>query len=562
MQVQEQAQQKKRRRRPSTAKSAADDHHYIGGVFRIHSKNNTNSKHRKSRQLLWICTFAAAWGYSYALRKWMLQALVHQTEYHHRRHSMSSSSSDTPPSLSAEAIGGGRGTLNLIPNHKLQPMDYFSDSFLLSKQNFLNMDTKKIGIVEDACFVAAGNKHSIYPRSKMFVDWTDFMVEHMSKWWRSFFIAEDKNPAMFQKTISMLQRYLEKCQLFMNEQQHPQQQQETYLRNSPLHPTIALIAFAPYKSSLGDRSFVLTAHSLAATIASLCKVGFGRVVVVGSNNDDGNDSMYVNEALRLLLFEQQHNSTKTNSTCTSSEISYVHITNKTWLQTKWVALNIPRAAVVGLQLALTGQLKDNEAEIDSWLGASYDRSYWKYVYLTEPDTILHTKPWLLEPIRDGLNHGLSFFPHRLLPLPHESDLPSPPSGDDKNGHRTAPYAGHFIPNTHPFSNITTIKATDGEYVCCCDDGNVLTSHGHKFDDCGRWWLCGFDPHVIQTSLNETEVRKRHERLLPYPLMRLEDGIGMVFGSSERGRRCIPSKSSSSSTCCADGVSRSDLPPHW
>lgn len=474
---------------------------------KLHSSSSPQSHHRirrfrslsRPQQLQIGCTIALV-SFSFIIRSWTLQFDFVPT-----------ATGSTLLSFDSQDISKQSQLLNLIPNRQLQPMDYFSDSWLLSKTSFLRMDLKRIGIVEDACFVAAG-KISIHSRSKMFVDWTDFMVEHMSKWWRSFFITEDADPTMFDKTISIFQSYLQKCQA--NE-------------NSPLHATIAMIASAPYKTSRGNRGQVLTAHSLAATIASLYQVGFGRVVVLGHNEDD---KEYVDEAFRLLHATSSGEHYEQNRKIGNTELAYVRIANKTWLETKWVKFNMPRAAVAGMQLALRGQLEQDE--LKAWLGSSQERSYWKHVYLTEPDTILHTKPWLLSSMRDGLNRGLSFFPHRLLPLPHQADLP--PSND---GYESTPYAGHFVPNIPPFSNITTINPGNGQHFCC-DAGNALGEF--KFDDCGRWWLCGFDPNVIQTSLNASEVHTRHKRLLPYPMMRLEGGVGVVFGSTERGRRCTPS----------------------
>jgi hypothetical protein len=56
--------------------------------------------------------------------------------------------------------------LNLIDDRELELNDYFSDSFLLTKENFLKIPLKQVGIVEDACFAAIG-KGRRNPNSKM-----------------------------------------------------------------------------------------------------------------------------------------------------------------------------------------------------------------------------------------------------------------------------------------------------------------------------------------------------------------------------------------------------------
>jgi hypothetical protein len=219
----------------------------------------------------------------------------------------------------------------------------------------------------------------------------EFSVEHMSKWWSQLRILNDRDDGMFQRTISIFDDYLKKISKFREE--------------SPLYQTIAVIAFAPYKpkgrGGHMDRGKRLTTYSLAATIASLYRVGFGRVVVIGYNEDD---NTWVDDAFKLLgsIFNNQENvvAFKIGDT----ELNYIHITDESWVKTKYVARNMPLAAILGLRKALTGDL--DEPDRKRWLG-SKDASHWKYVYLTEPDTLLQTKPSMLSPIRDGLEQGLS-----------------------------------------------------------------------------------------------------------------------------------------------------------
>ena len=427
--------------------------------------------------------------------------------------------------------------LNLIDNNKLKSKDYFSDSWLLPKHAFLQIPISQVNIVEDACFAAIG-KRQPFQTSKMFVDYTEFAVEHMSKWWNAFKILYDhtdlqKRP-MFTKTISIFDAYLDKVK-------------DTKLsKKSPLHNTIAMVAFQPYKSQrkkvpnfMGKK---LTTYSLGATIASLYRIGFGRVVVVGYVQDE--DEVLVMEAFQLLrkTFNGGNENLKTIDDTT--ELGYVRITNETWVQTNFVKVNMPRGAIIGMTKALTGELDDGDSSQD-WLGPEHDASYWKYVYLTEPDTILQTKPEILLPIQQGLDHGFSFFPHRLQPLPHEADLPILEEGQSLSSY----IEGQFIPNKGPFSNITILDtwySRDGDVLShCCDDmdsGWPGRDDKNRYPKCGKfWWTCGFVKNSKVQDWTEAEVIEHHKRLIPYPMMKLRDGTEVTFGPTEMGRRCIPSK---------------------
>ncbi|KAL3932263.1 MAG: hypothetical protein SGBAC_010933 [Bacillariaceae sp.] len=446
--------------------------------------------------------------------------------------------------------------LNLIPNDQLKLQDYFSDSWLLNKKNFLKVPLSQIGIVEDACFAAIG-KRQIHAHSKMFVDWTDFMVMHLSKWWGEFNILGDADSTMFDHTTgTIFAGYLKR--ILSSRQNHASLKR-------PLHPTIAMIAFAPYKSRYQDRGKVLTSHVLASTIASLYQVGFGRIIVT-CNGDT--DVSRVHEAFRLvqlydtaittattdrldigIIFDSNHVPTQIGNT----ELAAVPITNTTWFSTKWVRYNMPLAAVIGMQKALGGKFTDGK-ETEDWLGTKQDKSYWKYVYLTEPDTLLHTKESMWKPIQEGLDQGLSFFPHRLQPLPHELNLPPSSSSSSSAGNDPSPnkkhisktYESQYLPNNVlPFSNITNLD----ESWHCCDDGPEWPGRSEEFGiqqrPCGGrwWWGCGYRAANKKPVSEQTkeEVLEHHKRLVAYPMMTIAKGTGVVFAPTEMGRRCLPSR---------------------
>jgi hypothetical protein len=191
-----------------------------------------------------------------------------------------------------------------------------------------------------------------------------------------------------------------------------------------------------------------------------------------------------------------------------------------------------------MQMALNGDFESPE-ETQAWLGTSHTKDYWKYFYLTEPDTILHTKSNLLDLIRKGLDEGLGFYPHRLQPLPHQSDLPR-----NKPSILEA-LTGRYVPSHEatPFANVTTLT----KRYSCCDDGphwhGRMNDTRHKPCRGQQWWGCGL---LGERQDTPEKILRLQKRLLPYPLMRLEYGTRIVFLSTNQGRRCIPS-----TTPCGD-----------
>eukprot|EP00539_Tryblionella_compressa_P005799 CAMPEP_0178752100 /NCGR_PEP_ID=MMETSP0744-20121128/10878_1 /TAXON_ID=913974 /ORGANISM="Nitzschia punctata, Strain CCMP561" /LENGTH=358 /DNA_ID=CAMNT_0020405787 /DNA_START=122 /DNA_END=1195 /DNA_ORIENTATION=+ len=344
-----------------------------------------------------------------------------------------------------------------------------------------------------------------------------------------------------------------------------------------------MIAFSPYRAKgkmakydpTGRKRRLLNSYTLAATIASLYQVGFGRVTVVGINDED---PVHFEGACQLLAsiypppgltangtaFLENNNSittatiTKTRTITigvTNMEIGYVRVTNRDWITTNFAKYNVPRAALVGMQYALNGAMDINRTERAFWLGTQHnDPNYWEYVYLTEPDTILNTKPELLTLFKEALDSGLSLFPHRLHILPHEADLPPVVNNFRTRDEEYVLNAGEFLPNEGHFANISVIIPNDTNsshtydtdtpiYSSCCDDGREWPGKEGWERFCRPWWTCGFRniQYKEGEAYNATALVENHPRLLLYPMMRLETGVGAVFAASNHGRRCLPSK---------------------
>jgi len=163
-------------------------------------------------------------------------------------------------------------------------------------------------------------------------------------------------------------------------------------------------------------------------------------------------------------------------------------------------------------------------------------------------------------MKNALDEGISLFPHRIHPLPHESDLPN----------NTTFNRGLYLPNIPPFSKVTTLDPlgdddndNNEKYIACCDGGNVWPGfEGFTRNPVSKWWENGF--HLINKDddgsnnnnattknkttnidamayYNLTKIKEGHRRLLKYKWMRLKDGVGIVFASNNNGRFCVPSK---------------------
>ena len=413
-----------------------------------------------------------------------------------------------------------RQKVNFLRPQHLDLNDMFAATWLQPLSKFMAMDVEYIMAVEDGCFVALRGEKNKYVR--MTVDWLDFSVEHLSKWWKLLRALDSEHGPIPYNTIMLkLQGLLKNIRVPANEEMH-------------MRATLAVIAFQPYKSSTKyfkkpEWAEAVTVTSLAATIASLMQAGFGRVVVVG--HDDQVSLELSQQAFQLLCNETKGGGMIHNESATAvqrpisrighMEVGFVSVTFAD-LITKAVKNNIPKAALAGLQQAFKGDLGFDETKL--WLGDHHynkeSASPWKYVYLTEPDTILQTRPWVLPQLVDALDDGFIIVPHRLQPLPHESDV--------KGFEDTR----KFVPAIGNFSVVMELDALGGD-VCC--DAGIDKPGESKYPSCGNFWfLCGFD--------KKGDPLVNHERLLPYEFMRLRDGTGIVsLTGTPHGRRCNPRK---------------------
>jgi hypothetical protein len=420
------------------------------------------------------------------------------------------------------------------PEFKVDP-DAFSDSWWMPIANFAPLNLTKIVAVEHACKRPLRLQTD---RVRMALDWFDLSVEHMSKWWKTL-RAPDYDYANGQ-VVS----YLEKYRDFSLTDGIRLYQPYRHL----MHSTMAVISFQPYRAKRNpENGRQLTVASLSATIASLIRVGMGRVVVVGHhrNSQDADehwrlvrasfDVLAERAGLTQQLTADEENlaaETKSIRRVLGCELAYVTVTrDHVWTPAMAALLregevNLPRGALAGMQEALTG----NDPEwTHAWLGRPDVHNHpFKHLYLTEPDTLLLTRPTTLPHVRRLLDEGLVLAPHRLQPLPYQGDVPE------------STLNSTFI-STEEWSalnnkSVHTLDALQGD-VCCDEQAKWYRpgSDPHMYDRCDdQWWRCGFSTHP-----------GNHSRILDhYELIRPSHGIGVAtLAGTGHGRRCIPARKS-------------------
>lgn len=392
----------------------------------------------------------------------------------------------------------------------------------------MQMNATEIMSCEDAAFNAYWGPSDRVMKLRMTVDWFDFSIEHMSKWHKIFNLYEEEE--VFQKAIEKFDQYMSMSSVGGGVNLHSV--------DPSFRDTIAVIAFLAYKEDKSpDKAYKLTLVSLGSTLESLRRAGFGRVVVVGLDVADKevvHDTVHHWQQLHSAIEMQNNEAVPAGGnigTIGQTEVAFVQGSLEI-AKAKWVQKNVPKAAVGGLHKAFQmaaeksiSSRSETEAEyIQAWLGSK--ESSWKYVFLTEPDCILLTRPSSLRQLKEQVDQGMVLTPHRLQPIPHESDA----KGCSKD----------FVYLPDSFAPVLDLDPI-GEHDVCCDDWK---GHGTKpglppvIPDCGNfWYMCDFHPANYKRE-------GAHERLKPYSLMRLKHGTGIVsLAASEHGRPCKPQKQS-------------------
>ena len=406
--------------------------------------------------------------------------------------------------------------------------DYYSGSWLTPMSHFLSMNAKGMENLESASHTVWDKKEYV----RMAVDWLDFSVEHMSRWYKDTDLLQERHNDIAINTIAdNLIEYVQDTSVRARDLEI-----ESGANGTLLHPTIAVISsFAMSSSSNSSeeiwRSATLTRTTLGAVISSLIRVGVGRIVC---SVVDEKDEISVNETFAWLA-ELYENSTNSRL---ATELSYVRVDQELY-NSKYVSVNRPRAMFYGLQQALKNAF--NASYTIQWLGNKHPPSYWKYVYFSEADLVLQTRASSLPAIHESLEQGLILMPHRLELVRHESDFVR--DNETYNGTKD------FLPNRGIFSNILEL---DGDVDMCCDDGinrpsfnNMLFEHDNPQQElelkCTSWWWnCGYTQGWETLGIPDEVL---HRRILKFtPFIRLTQGTRIIsISGTEHQRKCNPRK---------------------
>lgn len=403
-----------------------------------------------------------------------------------------------------------------LDNSNLAHHDGFSASWLQTREDFLTMPWKDIQSCEHTAFRAYDLKRK--DKYRMTLDWMQFSVEHMSKWWK--ILEWDSNPVAYQAVLAKFQGYLngagqfpEHARIFKN--------------------TIAVIAFQSYNSQeKPEESKYLTSLSLAVTVESLRRAGFGRVVTSVLVPDD---IPYVDNAYHLIA-EQLDSKSSSQTEITKlghMEVGYA-IASKAYTKTSFLIKNMPRGTVMTLRDAFLHSMEpeaertpDMKQNMTAWLGDTQDPSYWQYVYLTEPDTLLTFRPSSLPAIKAEIDKGNVVLPHRFQPVPHESDVRGMNNTD-------------LFLHEEEFPEVIDLDPIRNHDACCDENKGKGFKPGHPpfYEWCGArkfWYNCGF-------YKENRKQEDKHRRIKPYKLMRVKGGTEVTtIAGSEHARRCHPKK---------------------
>ncbi|CAB9531368.1 expressed unknown protein [Seminavis robusta] len=416
-------------------------------------------------------------------------------------------------------------TVYFLNQTQVTQKDSFSASWIMAKKDFLDMNLDPVKMCEDAAFKAWNTRRH---KLRMPLDYFDWSVEHLSKWWKVL-DYDYKEAPVWDSVIGKLAQYIENGATDYPTTSDPPIFSET----------IATIAFQPYKAPGNPkrkqdeqhaRAYNLTIVSLAATIESLRRAEMGRVVVVGS------ESKHYNYTMDALHYMQQHLHIPHSSPNSVGhlEVAYVSF-DKASAKTKIMERNMPRACLVGARKAFlaadaTTKTEEDTQHLNDWFGTTRDPSHWKYLYLTEPDSILTTRATSLPQIKEEMDlRGGIIAPMRLQPIPHESDV-----GEGFQ------YGDRYLHENEGFQ-VMELDHYEQQHDVCCDhyQGQDIRPGLSDFPGCGhrKWFLCGLDQKF-------REVQDPHERLRPYQLFRLKRGTGITtIAGNLFARRCFPGQAS-------------------
>jgi hypothetical protein len=392
-------------------------------------------------------------------------------------------------------------------------MEVYSAAWWQSVERFLECPIEEITHLEGATYIPVKNSGNGQDDAHMTVDYLDFMVEHLSKWFR----WPDNN--------EVLSYAIGRMQLATEQMVQRSQKQSSDI----MQTTLAVI---PLAANSNNPVYLRTLQeAMAATVVSLLQLGVGRVLIVGHFENDA--ILARNAFLQIQMLYEQTDSVaeeildstmpfqvelkrQVNGVTITQQLAFVHTADAE-------SDLLPKAALKGLQQALKGKVDGNGQVPETWLGPKPPSKQtqstrgmqhpwtpwsWEYIYFTESDQILNAR--LTPSFTKAMDRGGIILPHRLQPIPHVSDLVG------LMEYQPAP--------VHKF-----IMSMDPEEDACCDlgpDSNTGYEKAYKAKCAAFWWGCFYEEGA--------------EHMQDYDLIRATTGVVHV-AADEHARKCRPVK---------------------
>jgi len=318
-------------------------------------------------------------------------------------------------------------------------------------------------------------------------------VEHLSHYFKYMTLSRQKGDPddggnqNFLAHVAKQKAYMHKVHPYVN---NPDANSDK--KSSAFAETLAIM---PYYRALNDkaddydctmaeqkpeekrRRKCLYTLSISTTLASLWQVGIQRVLIAG------------NTVQQPPEIQQAFDMFRNNTGDQDMELQYVSTFEKDREK-----IHTPTYALEKLRMAFNGTLEEPERRL--WLGtprpskaattttntATDPYSHWKYIYFSEPDLILHTRPAAVQALTRAVADGKLLAAHRFQLLPHAVDF----SNHTSRRHE-------YIPNTGIFADFVDLNEdTDA----CCDAGNHWPGVDNYTDCQGVaswkvwWYRCG------------------------------------------------------------------------
>jgi len=307
--------------------------------------------------------------------------------------------------------------------------EFFSAMWWQTLEDFMALNLDDLKAIEDSSFSAfatgASSDKQPWSRVRMTVDWLDLSVEHLSKYWR-FFELDFENESKSQKLLlykqirNRLDEYMARTTATTTAGLGARGLNSTWRTSwgqqegaTIATKTIALVTHASGSKPL-DRQMGYAAA--VCTLLSLWQIGIPRAIFVVTPEATVQEK---EQLVENVVREVYNRTNRVRSANVMEVVVATGVGNMSDDMTIFDEYNIAKGAFRGLQKAFSEANQNGEEHRKRWLGDNYYEGQYEYVYFTESDTILHTRPRALSLFAKQLQLGRILTAHRLQPLPHQ-----------------------------------------------------------------------------------------------------------------------------------------------